>query len=59
VRWSARPDQIKRSNAAANVVGIFPDDAAVLRLAGAVLVEAHDERQVRDRRYLWVISDLQ
>jgi putative transposase len=40
-------------------VGIFPDDAAVLRLAGAVLVEAHDERQVRDRRYLWVISDLQ
>ena len=26
--------------------------AALLRLAGAVLVEARDERQVSDRRYL-------
>ncbi len=29
----------------------FPDDASVIRLAGAILVEVHDEWQTTDRRY--------
>ena len=35
-----------------DVVGVFPDPEALLRLAGTVLVEAHDEWQATDRRYL-------
>ena len=34
-----------------NVVGVFPDQPSVLRLAGSILNELNDEWQAADRRY--------
>ncbi len=33
-------------------MGIFPNEAAALRLAGSILLEVHDEWQIAERRYL-------
>lgn len=52
--WSTNPlervnKEIKRRS---RVVGIFPNEAAAIRLVGALLLDLHDDWIATDRRYL-------
>jgi len=59
--WSTNPlervnKEIKRRT---DVVGVFPNPAALLRLAGSDLIEQHDEWEAGDRRYFSAASMLE
>lgn len=42
---------LQQSQRRTDVVGVSPNAAALLRLAGSVLIEQHDEWEAGERRY--------
>jgi transposase-like protein len=59
--WSTNPlERVnKEINRRTDVVGVFPNPAALLRLAGSVLIEQHNEWEAGDRRYFSAASMLE
>ena len=57
--WSTNPlERVnKEIKPRTDVVGVFPNPAALLQLAGAVLVQQHDEWEAGDRRYFLRVVD--
>jgi len=62
--WSTNPvERVERVDKEithrTDVVGVFPNPAALLRLSGSVLIERHDEWEAGERRYFSEASMLE
>ena len=59
--WSTNPLELvnKEIKRRTDVARVFPNPAALLRLAGSVLIEQHDEWEAGDRRYFSAASMLE